>query len=389
MSVISDEKLSGNLPDVVAYNDYYPFGMLLPNRHGGDVGYRFGFQGQEKDNEIKGEGNSMNFKYRMHDPRIGRFFAEDPLKASFPWNSPYAFSENRVIDGIELEGQETVLFNLPNKPVGSTKAVISGMTAEQVKSTFIEYGYKYNDSWYDPSASTSEIWDVFRNNDIGTIISKYPDKNSWSEDSNILFEGHEGTLWEKAFNHERKFVNSITPKRVNALVTLEKTIPGSGGYLGLKIQTGYTSTNENSKRRVTKYALVFNLTGVDTGIYGGMEFKNSATESIIDYNLGVSGRYKFIYADITNQGLDVKVGAHNKYDLSFVASKVLRKILDVQGSSWGIPSVNAGFELDLSGFSDYIENRDWDGLIEALAPQIEEGIKKTIEMVKTGEAPKN
>jgi RHS repeat-associated protein len=80
--------------------------MLLPNRHEAESEYRYGFQGQEKDDEIKGEGNSLNYKYRMHDPRVGRFFAVDPLTASYPWNSPYAFSENRVIDGVELEGLE-------------------------------------------------------------------------------------------------------------------------------------------------------------------------------------------------------------------------------------------------------------------------------------------
>jgi len=70
--------------------------------------YTYGFQGQEKDDEIKGEGNSVNYKYRMYDPRIGRFFAVDPLTASYPHNSPYAFSENRLIDGVELEGLEYV-----------------------------------------------------------------------------------------------------------------------------------------------------------------------------------------------------------------------------------------------------------------------------------------
>ncbi|NJM80123.1 MAG: hypothetical protein HC854_11855 [Flavobacterium sp.] len=42
----------------------------------------------------------------MHDPRVGRFFAVDPLFAEYPHNSPYAFSENRLIDGTELEGLE-------------------------------------------------------------------------------------------------------------------------------------------------------------------------------------------------------------------------------------------------------------------------------------------
>src|SRR5690554_1270559 len=68
--------------------------------------YRYGFQGQEMDDEIKGEGNSVNYKYRMHDPRVGRFFAVDPLAKDYPHNSPYAFSENVVIDHVELEGLE-------------------------------------------------------------------------------------------------------------------------------------------------------------------------------------------------------------------------------------------------------------------------------------------
>lgn len=109
LSVITDRSLlTGNIfmPDVLSYSDYYPFGMQVPTRHGQSDSYRYGFQGQEKDDEIKGEGNSINFKYRMHDPRIGRFFAVDPLSAKFAWNSPYAFSENRVMDGIELEGAE-------------------------------------------------------------------------------------------------------------------------------------------------------------------------------------------------------------------------------------------------------------------------------------------
>ena len=80
--------------------------MLVPNRHGSSESYRYGFQGQEKDDEVKGEGNSLNYTFRMHDARVGRFFARDPLSYQYPWNSPYAFSENRVVDGIELEGLE-------------------------------------------------------------------------------------------------------------------------------------------------------------------------------------------------------------------------------------------------------------------------------------------
>ncbi|OWP79660.1 hypothetical protein BWK62_00010 [Flavobacterium oreochromis] len=122
LEVITDRKLATTdsnspftfTPDVTSYNDYYPFGSLVPNRHGYSKDYRYGFQGQEKDDQIKGEGNSLNYTFRMHDPRVGRFFAVDPLTAKYPHNSPYAFSENRVMDGIELEGLEYLSTTNPN-----------------------------------------------------------------------------------------------------------------------------------------------------------------------------------------------------------------------------------------------------------------------------------
>ncbi len=40
----------------------------------------------------------------------------DPLAPDYPHNSPYAFSENRVIDGVELEGLE---YAKPAKEDGS------------------------------------------------------------------------------------------------------------------------------------------------------------------------------------------------------------------------------------------------------------------------------
>jgi RHS repeat-associated protein len=80
--------------------------MTVPNRHDPGNSYRYGFQGQEKDNELKGDGNSLNYTFRMHDPRVGRFFAVDPLSPKYPFYSPYQFSGNRVIDMVELEGLE-------------------------------------------------------------------------------------------------------------------------------------------------------------------------------------------------------------------------------------------------------------------------------------------
>jgi len=69
--------------------------------------YRFGFNGQELDNEVTGvTGSHLAFEYRIHDARIGRFLSMDPIAGKFPWNSPYAFAENQLIAFVELEGLE-------------------------------------------------------------------------------------------------------------------------------------------------------------------------------------------------------------------------------------------------------------------------------------------
>jgi RHS repeat-associated protein len=107
-----NETVSEYQAGIVSISDYSPFGVQLDGRTLSSESYRYGFQGQEKDDEIKGEGNSVNYKYRMHDPRVGRFFAVDPMHHLYSYNSPYAFSENRVMDAIELEGLE--IFKITN-----------------------------------------------------------------------------------------------------------------------------------------------------------------------------------------------------------------------------------------------------------------------------------
>ena len=97
--------------------------MLVPNRHGNSSSYRYGFQGQEKDDELKGEGNSLNYEFRMHDPRVGRFFARDPLFKEYPFYSPYAFSGNRVIDKVELEGLEPADYDFGQDPLAGVRII--------------------------------------------------------------------------------------------------------------------------------------------------------------------------------------------------------------------------------------------------------------------------
>jgi len=72
--------------------------------------YRYGFNGMEKDDEIKNiDGSSLDFGARMYDPRIGRWFSTDQLEASYPDLSPYNYVSNNPILFIDLDGKEIIL----------------------------------------------------------------------------------------------------------------------------------------------------------------------------------------------------------------------------------------------------------------------------------------
>lgn len=80
----------------------------MPNRHGNSPAYRYGFQGQEKDDELKGEGNSYDFGARMFDPRVGRWFARDKVVKSDLSN--YQFASNNPIIMIDYDGDDEYYF---------------------------------------------------------------------------------------------------------------------------------------------------------------------------------------------------------------------------------------------------------------------------------------
>lgn len=62
------------------------------------------FQEQKFDSDLGI--NYDQFKWRNHDPQIGRFIEIDPLAEKYVYNSTYSFSENHVTSHDELEGLE-------------------------------------------------------------------------------------------------------------------------------------------------------------------------------------------------------------------------------------------------------------------------------------------
>lgn len=92
------------IPEIVSTTEYYPFGSTMPGRNFSSNEYRYGFNGMEKDDEIKGSGNSYTTEFRGYDPRLGRFMSLDPLSQSFPWQSPYSAMNNNPINMVDPNG---------------------------------------------------------------------------------------------------------------------------------------------------------------------------------------------------------------------------------------------------------------------------------------------
>src|SRR5215218_1427115 len=71
-------------------------------------GYRYGFNGKENDNDVKGEGNQQDYGMRIYDPRIGKFLSVDPITQKYPELTPYQFASNKPINSIDLDGSESL-----------------------------------------------------------------------------------------------------------------------------------------------------------------------------------------------------------------------------------------------------------------------------------------
>jgi len=116
----------------IFYINYYPFGLEHKgyNENTLQEYNHKQYQGQEFTKEL---GLDIHeWKYRISDPAIGRFWQVDPLAEDYVYNSVYAFQENKMGMGVELEGLElsaqrskdgkSITLTYRVNPVNNTKA---------------------------------------------------------------------------------------------------------------------------------------------------------------------------------------------------------------------------------------------------------------------------
>jgi hypothetical protein len=86
--------------------------------------YRFGINGQERDSEISGTGNSYTAEYWQYDSRLGRRWNVDPVVK--PWESGYATFNNTPISKVDKDG---------DNPIGAIIGAVGGTVKEVVGQT--------------------------------------------------------------------------------------------------------------------------------------------------------------------------------------------------------------------------------------------------------------
>ena len=109
LSVVNDNILANQQADLVCRDDYFLLGsQMVPIIIGKGFSsgvYKFGFNGKENDNEIKGDGNSVDFGARIYDGRLGRWMSLDPKIKEFPSWSPYVYALNNPIRIVDVDGE--------------------------------------------------------------------------------------------------------------------------------------------------------------------------------------------------------------------------------------------------------------------------------------------
>ncbi len=91
--------------EITTRTDYHPFGMPMQGRtYAADDAHRYGYNGKENDNEVKGDGNAVDYGARIFDPRIGRWMSVDPLAKEYETVAPYAFAFNTPISAVDSDG---------------------------------------------------------------------------------------------------------------------------------------------------------------------------------------------------------------------------------------------------------------------------------------------
>jgi len=125
------------MPEILAVNNYYPFGMIIRSLSWQSDSYRFGFGGHEKDDEVKGVGNHLDFGGFGYDPRLIRRPRPDPVDQVSISN--YAVFRNNPMIFVDTDGRKIkgVIYNAETGKYEYSTAAISRGTDKYIEARMV------------------------------------------------------------------------------------------------------------------------------------------------------------------------------------------------------------------------------------------------------------
>lgn len=162
--------------------DYSPFGVSLDGRTLESDFYRRGFNGMEKDDDFKGEGNSYSTEFRQMDPRLGRWLSLDPLMAMFSSQSSYVAFDNNPI-----------YFNDPNGAESKSNGDPPGLPAKKTESDGNQRDWQEGDDFKDA------------NGDTWVLLPKGENSTQWQRDVIVV-------ITKNAAKINNETITNVTPK---------------------------------------------------------------------------------------------------------------------------------------------------------------------------------
>jgi len=151
LTTVSDKKIpvdDGNngtidwyVADITSATDYYPFGSPMDGRTFSSEKYRFGFNGKENDNEVKGEGNSLDYGARIYDSRLGRWMALDPMMAKYPNESPYTYAGNNPTYLVDISGKTKKTYLIYTDENGKSMPISVSVDKDFTEKRYTHHSY--------------------------------------------------------------------------------------------------------------------------------------------------------------------------------------------------------------------------------------------------------
>jgi RHS repeat-associated protein len=318
--------------------------------------YRYGFNGQERDDEVSGAGNSYTAEFWQYDPRIGRRWNIDPV--NYPWQSSYScFNSNPILyqDPNGLYGTKREAKR--QKESADKQGYVTGEIKSNKTGNLIFNRYDYSFQGYDPNQSEATVTDysstdfrtsaerefdwqmelafdnvvrAMKENSSGSFMQYGPfGKNTGGTIENFT-NSMKGTTYRSDWEGSSDMDNSgdVTPEEGLKLALGTISVIASGGIITFVGGNtfAYVSLGSNIDDLTTQSdgsTLLSNVTGIDSKYLNGAKlllnlvgFKKNIT-SLIDYQnktKSVDVITLFYSTEILLGGNQIATGTYGFYD---------------------------------------------------------------------------